>query len=315
MKSFDSSSTDSVVPLDDIAAKIKTSRDGVAIEKRKIRFPAGQSETVLEVTPVHLQTPDGLEVSEVITVSTAVLEADVSFSDIQITAVNRFAALSASVRDEKDGTLRIVSRLSAYKGDEAAWELYSPLLASTAVLQGETFAKSLGQVVGLPQEPLVIPQMDQPSRWRIDDFDAAIEPLKKNGIFANAGETGLTAEFPLEPGAFSAMLGDKTSLLTFQTDMPHPALGNGLFVKLELPMQFPMEELSQIANKLNWVELESIDAVPFVGAWTASLGTNTLAHVCFWPNFMYRKGLILNLCFWMGHRNRHVRAFVENFLA
>ena len=315
MKSFDSSFTDSVVPLDDIAAMIRTGRNGVVTDKRKILFPAGQSTTILEVTPVHLQTTDGLEVSEVVTVSTAAPEADVSFSDMQITASNRFAALSALVRDEKNNNLRIVSRLSAYKGDDAAWELYSPLLASTAVLQGETFAKSLGQAVGLPQEPLIIPEMDQPNRWCIDDFDMVIEPLKKNGVFANAGETGLTAEFPLEPGAISVFFGDKTSLLTFQTDTPHPALGNGLFVKLELPMRFPIKELSRIANKLNWVELESIDAVPFIGAWTASLHTNTLAYVCFWPNFMYRKGLILNLSFWMGHRNRHARAFVENFLA
>ena len=309
------SSNDSSVPLADIAAILRTVRGQVEESEGRISFPAGQTTTTLEVQPVHLQTTDGLEVSEIVIITTVVPERDVSFNEEQIVASNMYSALSALVRDEKDNSLRMVNRLSAYKGDDAAWKLYAPVLAFAAALQGETFAKSLGQVVGLSQESLDIPEKDQPSPWCKDDFDAAVEPLARNGVFANAGETGLTAEFPLEAGAVSASFGDSTSLLTFKNDMPHPALGNGLFVKLALPMHISLENIYRIANDLNRVELESVDAVPFIGAWTVSPSSKTtLVYICFWPNFMYAPGLILNLAFWMGHRSRHARAHVENLL-
>lgn len=75
--------------------------------------------------------------------------------------------------------------------------------------------------------------------------------MKRQGIFCNADELRLTAEFPWEEGATSAMLGDCTSLLTFQADQSNPVAGNGLFFRLALPLSLDKDELAECANYLN----------------------------------------------------------------
>ena len=108
------------------------------------------------------------------------------------------------------------------------------------------------------------------------------------------------------------MTGDVTSLLTFQADMPHPALGSGLFYKLELPIHFEEDELVFFANRLNQVEFESVDSPPFFGAWCSHLDSGRLCHVGFWPNMLYQPGTVLNLAVWMFFRNGQSVAFIGN---
>ncbi len=108
------------------------------------------------------------------------------------------------------------------------------------------------------------------------------------------------------------MMGEVTSLLTFSASTVHPALGSGLFYKLELPMHFEENELVFLANKLNQVEYESVDAPPFFGAWCSELKSGRLCHVGFWPNLLYMPGTVLNLGVWMFYRNWQAVTFISN---
>jgi hypothetical protein len=108
-------------------------------------------------------------------------------------------------------------------------------------------------------------------------------------------------------------MGDVTSLLTFQTDMPHPTLGNGLFHKLELPFHFEEDKLVTLANRLNQIEIESMDSPPFFGAWCSQLGKQSgIAFVGFWPNFLYQPGTVFRIAVWMLHRNRQAVTFIND---
>ena len=154
---------------------------------------------------------------------------------------------------------------------------------------------------------------DGPSCWSKHDFEFAAEKLKQFfGLFSTAGDDGLTAEIPWEPGGLSAMTGDVTSLLTFNSSTVHPSMGSGLFYKLGLPLHFEEDELVFFANKLNEVESEAVDSPPFFGAWCSHLKPGHLCHVGFWPNLLYQPGTVLNLAVWMFFRNRQAVAFISN---
>ena len=132
------------------------------------------------------------------------------------------------------------------------------------------------------------------------------------GAYANAGNAGLTVEFPWEQGAVSAIAGHCTSLLQICADQPHPAAGNGLFYRLDLPTNFSDEEAREWAAKLNRAEFEGIDTPPFFGAWCTMPESGTLSFAGFWPNVMYRPGTAANIAFWCWARSRFARQVLGN---
>jgi hypothetical protein len=117
----------------------------------------------------------------------------------------------------------------------------------------------------------------------------------------------VTVEFPWERGAMSTMLGDSTSLLSIRADIPHPAVGNGLFYRLDLPVPFDDEGAQRSAGELNRAEAEGVDTPPFFGAWCSLPGSRTLSFVGFWPNVMYQPGTVTNIAFWSWARSRFAR--------
>jgi hypothetical protein len=98
--------------------------------------------------------------------------------------------------------------------------------------------------------------------------------MTKGGVFANGDDTGLTAEFAWDPGAFSAiqtLLGKprkRTSLLRIERT-EHPSLGRGLFCRLDLPLNLSDGEAFKLAIELNKMETTaafSIGSVSFFPA-------------------------------------------------
>lgn len=305
-------SPETSVPLDVIEEMIKATSEEVERQGNMLLFQGSTGQCRIEVESVHTQTVDGLEIGDIVSIRTELPEQMSSIDDRQIVIFNTMAALGALIRDSDSGRLSIVSRLSAFQGDNEAWNLYIPLIAFSALLQGDALFGAIRSTMGEESVKLGLPDQDGPSKWTEQDFEFAAERLNQIGMFSNAGNDGLTAEIPLEPGAVSAMMGDETSLLTFQAGMSHPAVGSGLFYKLELPIQFEQDELIFFANKLNQIEQESADAPPFFGAWCSQLDSGRLSHVGFWPNLLYQPGTVLNLAVWMLHRNSQARAFLEN---
>jgi hypothetical protein len=298
--------------------RIATIADGdetAVITDREISFQNAGERTTISATPINVTTFDGLTITDIVKIRTP-LTSFKYFDEENYSLINVFATTGAVVR-EADGEDVIITRLPLFEGDdEVLAELYTPLIANGARLQTLGPRSGLHCAEGRREEfdaaTVGLPHWDEPSYWGADDFAHALERLENNGIYANAGVDGLTAEFDWEPGAVSAAAGHCTSLLEVRADVPHPAAGNGLFYCLRLPLNLGDDEASRLAAKLNRVEAESIDTPPFFGAWCAWPGTGTLSFGGFWPNLLYRFGTAANIAYWCWARNRFARQALGN---
>lgn len=280
------------------------------VSDRSMTFENAGERTTISAAPIGVDTIDGQRIEEIITIRTP-LTAFKMIDEKDYSLINIFALTGAVVRDA-DGEDLVISRLPLFRGDEEALEcLYTRLIADAARLQPLGPLAGLYQFEGRGQEYgaawLGIPCWNEPSYWGRDEFECAANLLSAQGTCANAGNTGITAEFPWEQGAVSAVAGDRTSLLQIGTDQPHPLAGNGLFYRLSLPANFSDEEARASAAKLNRAELEAFDAPPFFGAWCAVPQSGTVSFVGFWPNLLYQPGTVANIAFWSMARNRFAK--------
>ena len=271
--------------------------------------------TTISVQPMNLDTWDGARIAEIVTIHTPLTKFKM-FDENDYAFVNLFATTGAIVR-QADGADALVTRLALYEGDDSALaDIYTSLIANGARLQpigpmsGCYHFQGRGEEYGAAEVGL--PDWDEPSFWGSREFANAECRLRAQGLCANAGDTGLTVEFPWDDGAVSAMLGERTSLLRIKSDVPHPAAGNGLFIELSLPVSFTHEEASQAAAKLNRAEAAAIDTPPFIGAWCTMENSGTLSFRAFWPNLLYHPGTVTNLAFWSWARSRFARQMLAN---
>ena len=304
----------SLVPLDKIAESIEISVVDVKRTPSGLTFRSDLGETSVSISPRHIKCVDGAEVSEIVSIKT-VLPEKLSFIDkSQIAFFNTVAALSALMIDEKSGQVSVASRLSVYKDYEQTWRLFGPLVSYSAILQADSVLGVFRQAFAQEQqtEEGEITESNDPSRWTEKEFEHAHAMLESMGVFANDSPDGLTAEFPWEPGGFSAVAGHQTSLMMLQANMPHPVLGNGLFFKLELPLQFEETEVVDLSNRMNFAELNAIDSPPFFGAWCTKKESGRLAFVGFWPNLLYQPGTAQNIASWLMHRSQISKAMLNS---
>lgn len=311
------------VPIDAISAIVEAAIGKVQQIEHGISFATGIGQTRIEVIPVHHETSHGHEIEAVIKIRTellhefeAVIKArnePVSQSspmddEEKLSLFNALASFGALLRDPDTGRLVVASRLSAFAGDSASWRLYVPLVAFGSMLQGESIIKGIAKFLDyIEAAPMVLPDSEKPCFWGRQDFEGSERLLDQQGFIANGDAGGMTVEFPWEQGALSSIVGHSTSLVQFFSDQPHPILGNGLFFKLDLPVQFEPERLTRTANLLNLWEWKTVDAPPFFGAWCNDKKSGLLSHVGFWPNAMYQSGTVTNIAIWMMHRTRLVK--------
>ena len=296
-------------------ATIAEGDETAVISDREITFQNRAQRTTITAEKVDLETVDGLWISERLRIRTP-LDAFEDYGDEHLAIVNTFATTGAIVRDAERGDA-IVSTLPVFDVDtEALADLYTPVVANAALLHliGPLAAASIisGGEDEFGPEELALPAWDQPSFWGADDFEYAKDRQRRQGFYCNASPSGLTSEFPWEAGACSAMVGDCTSLLQVRADMPHPLAGNGLYYRLDLPVNFTAEEARCCAGELNRFETEGVDTPPFFGAWCCSSASGALSFVGFWPNLMYRFGTAANIAFWCSARSRIARQVIGN---
>ena len=271
--------------------------------------------TTISVRPINVDTWDGARIAEILTIHTPLTRFRL-FDEKDYAFINLFTTTGAVVR-QADGTDALVTRLALYEGDDQALaNLYTPLIANAARLQtigpmsGSYHFEGRGKAYGAAE--VCVPDWDQPSFWGARDFADAESRLRAQGACANAGDRALTAEFPWDDGAYSAMFGERTSLLRIKSDVPHPAAGNGLFVQLDLPESFTHEEASEAAVRLNRAEAAAIDTPPFIGAWCTMEDSGTLSFRAFWPNLLYQQGTVATIAFWSWARSRFARQMLAN---
>lgn len=293
------------IPLDKIAMIIESGAANVKRNKKGIIFQSNLGTTSVSIAPKNVQCTDGSEISDVITIKTNLPKEFNLLDDEKIAVLNMLATFSALIKDETSGETFIASRLSVFKDDEDSWRLYVPLIGFSAIFQADSVRNNINYSFGKQQisENDRLPESDEPSRWGKDEFEHAKTVFDNMGMLANTDHDGMTVEFPWEPEGVSAVMGHKTSLLMIKANEPSPLWGNGIFFKLELPLQFEKVEVARLSNRFNLAELNATDAPPFFGAW-CNVQNRRLAFVGFWPNFLYQPGTALNIAVWMMHRSQ-----------
>jgi hypothetical protein len=173
-----------------------------------------------------------------------------------------------------------------------------------------------------------------PAKYTPGDFRECAEWATSNSFFANAGDGGVTVEFPWDEGAVSHFaatlgygkdvpgdvpdeerrrqmaLGGSTLLLTLDTGPKHPLLGSGMLCLLRLPVTLDGVEAMQAAEALNRWELNHADMVPTVGAWAPDTTTSGLAFTCFIPGAFAFDFLPRHLTWWMAGRGWRARRWL-----
>ena len=199
----------------------------------------------------------------------------------------------------------------------------SRLFAGLALLQpieaeqhSEQWAKDLGgepafvrsrrastcdEILDFARE-IYVPEGAKPSRWsNVGEFAQFERQFARcDACFGFGNESGLSIETPF---------GSDSALIRLRSEQPHPVLGNGLFVTVQLPIVCSLQEAAAEAAVLNLLELKFWTDFPQLGCWHAGTrGRSTgLMHSCFVPNALYAEGLASNLAFWSVGRAQWVR--------
>jgi hypothetical protein len=271
--------------------------------------------TTIFAIPIDIETPDGFHLLDRIVVKTVLPGNLFQLDDSLIVETNTMATTGALMTDPDTGELVIVSSvtfLDCDGADDGLLGLYVPLVIRAAMFHPYCLlSRDILEQLGAPHD---LPQSDEPSAWGQEDFEQAAMALRQAGIFSNAGSTGLAAEFPWDDGGISWVTGHETSLLTFESEMRHPSLGNGLFFKLELPDAYSEDELVALVHHLNRLEVTGADVPPFFGAWCSKLTTGRIAFVGFLPNLAYWPGSVNHISAWLKIRAQYARAAIGNFV-
>jgi len=219
---------------------------------------------------------------------------------------NAHAALGALSYDR--GKAYIGSRLTVYEAEDTWNNLQLPLLMFTITCGSEAILGALRRSFTgeKPRKGF--------SNWTEKEFSQVESYLSRLCVCTTRGP-GLTAEFGLAEGALSAAAGDhKTALIEMMADQPHPELGGGLLILLQMPHRLNNQtRLRQLCVQLNNIEMVAPDLPPHFGGWCEGKLRNNLAYVSFLPNPMYSvPGIALEVAIWAMNRARQINLLLES---
>jgi hypothetical protein len=235
-----------------------------------------------------------------------------------------FASMAGPVYDAAERTLSLCSLIEVHEGI-AAW--MNPIISVAAVMQigearimGAEIARMIdaeqwlsGPCHRMRSKPdemamciatLVGPLGKQSCQWQPREFQQAVDQymMQPPALLASAGGRGFTVEFPY---------GKHSSLCQVIGDQPHPRYGNGLF----LLQSFPIGGLSEVqgANLALSLNREELSHKPSgYGLGSYAYREDTIHFTSFFPNAMYRGGLLPNIYFSAAHRARAMALRLAN---
>lgn len=298
------------IPIDPLCQILRDSAAEVTYERDSVWFRSNGMKTQIQMADSDLLTHDGLYLDQIVVIRTDLQGLDPMPSSV-IGALNHFACLSALARTDQATCL--VSRLSIFRGEPALKE-YVGLVAMTALIQS-TWLRQLGEFMkaGEPGQGVQssLPGAEEPCLWGATDFQTVADYLRKKPCLTTSGETGLTAEFPWEPGAISAGLHHRASLYQLHAAR-NPLIGNGILSKLELPIDFGEDgDAPEIAAALNASELNATDSAPFFGAWCPVPNSGRVAFVSFQPNLLRNLRMHATMAFWCAARSAATKDLLD----
>lgn len=146
-------------------------------------------------------------------------------------------------------------------------------------------------------DDVFIPIGREPSRWAgCAEFASFGETWgRSDNCFGVGDPTGLTLEVPF---------GDHSILIRLLTDQPHPQLGNGLLVTLQLPELNEDTAIHDLTSELNYLEATMWTGFPLLGCWHAVNVRDrpAAAFSMFVPNALYQPLIATNAAVWMVRR-------------
>jgi hypothetical protein len=220
------------------------------------------------------------------------------------------ASMSGPVYDAKQRTLSLHALVRVHAGI-AEWmrpliSLAATLQVSEAMAAGHTledlmFAEEntsfhpqngyrdipdeMTEIVSSVVQPLGM----QPCKWHPQEFKDAVDGHMQGppSLMANAGGAGFTVEFPYD---------GISSLCQVMGGQPHPKYGNGLFLIQTFPVRgFSDVDGIKLALSLNAEELTQKPTGYGFGSYAFRDGS--IHFTSFFPNAMYRPGLLPNIYF------------------
>ena len=294
------------VQLTDLLALLEPTTLKASIEGRTLKARHEHYDVRVEVLPPQVKEPTSDPIRAVVRVIAELPPVFAKFAENPgaVAEMNTLAALGALTTES--GRSYVGSRLTIYEREDAWSTLQLPLLLFATICGNEAILGGMRQSFG------ITPRRDGVSAWTTADLRLVESVLSRVSV-CTAGGLGLTAEFGLQEGAWSAAAGDhQTALFQLRADQPHPELGGGLFCLLQLPHQIRDERrLASICAQLNGMEMAAHDLPPHFGAWCkGKLGSNP-AYVSFFPNALHStSGIAVNAAFWALNRAQWAHAML-----
>jgi len=283
---------------------LKTFFDSVEIKNNQV-ICQSKIKTEITIKDINKTTFDGLKIKRCFTSITHFPFLDTPFFG----TINNFGAMSSLIANKDDKTNKFVCRFFEYEGETIQEQFLIPCLLTTTI-SNERMLKMLTKKIVSKVDEKSIDYDDSDSRWSQNKEFEDVQSILKSKFACNASRTGITAEFPWEDGAVSALMGHKTALLEIVTDNKHPYFGTGLFCKLTLPVT-PIDKI-ELSNSLNMNEFSLEDAPPLVGSWCTGGERTHMVFVSFFPNNVYHPKIILSIIMWMNYRTQIARNYLDN---
>jgi hypothetical protein len=225
----------------------------------------------------------------------------------QLGLLMRFAGFSGLLyHPDQPGRYQLASSLYVNEPSREWWTHVTSLVASCQVAEAHVMAEESARLLGGrpdytnhpsagPRQTLapvtetlraVAAEGGRPSLYRGEDMLAALDMLAGSTYQATGGEDRLVVEFPF---------GTQTSLLVADGTEANPRVGNGLLMRLTLPLGAVATDDptgTQAALGLNRRELTGPSHAHFLGSWCPT--EQGLTFVSFFPNAMaaFRPGCV-----------------------
>jgi hypothetical protein len=304
--------------------QLKVDRHWAVRSPNGFRWWADKQAQTIEIVGQEEGGPDGA-VGYLIGVRTDVLR-DVDLDEAGLSTLNReimsFASMAGLVYDQEKHTLSLNSLARVWDENEA-W--LDPFLSMAAVLQiGEArmlasqLATRLGAEVAISGHPehglraqpdemadaigsFVVPTGRGPSVWAAEPFEDAVKDFLTAPLSAAPDGDGFIAE---------VAFGDVSSRCQVLPGGRHPGYGAGLLVLQQFPLSPPTEpEGAGFALALNDIELAH---EPFgYGFGSYAWRDQWMYFVSFFPNALYRRGLMASLVASCAQRARSLHTVLS----
>ena len=276
------------VPLDDIAGAFAAIPGyAVGFSGKTLVLRNGQLRTYIRAVRPPEGAPVGVEGNLEVRTNVDELfdrlqagQPKVKFNSQALSELNAMTVSGALA--EESGHFYVCSRFSFHEGEGSWNECLLPLADDAARFSAESIIGAIAEEKFSDDSGL------EGSAWGEADFVRLASALPK-GTASKTAPNGLVAAVRLGGGdgkaaGFLRRLSQIEATLSLSSTVPHPYLGDGLFVRLDLPNHFGSERVCrETAGEMNRFEMEGRCDAPHFGAWCTGDG-RTLSYLSFLRN-------------------------------